>query len=110
MLVADISDDCILETDFLKRVKLNKIFESEFGKPEKESGNKFFCSRIFEEKVSYFLQMFFEEKSKSLSSSQKDIFANFLIEFQDVFLENLVAGNCEVLEHTINVKDSKPIK
>jgi len=46
MLVADISDDCILGTDFLEKVKLDKIFESEFGKPEKESGNEFSCSRI----------------------------------------------------------------
>jgi len=79
MLVADISDDCILGTDFLERVKLDKIFESEFGKPEKESRNEFSCSRILEEKVPYFLQMFFEENSKNLSSFQRDIFADFLI-------------------------------
>jgi len=94
MLVASISDDCILGTDFLERVKLDKVFESEFGKPEKESGNEFSCSRILKEKVPYFLQTFFEENSKNLSSSQRDIFAGFLIEFQDVLSENLVAGNC----------------
>jgi len=109
MLVADISDNCILGTDFLEKLKLDKIFESEFGRPEKESGDEFSCSQILEEKVPYFLQMFFEENSKNLSS-QRDIFADFLIEFQDVFSEDLVAGNCEVLKHSINVRDSKPIK
>lgn len=39
----------------------------------------------------------------------KDIFAYFLIEFQDVCSENLVAGNCEVLDN-INVMNDKPIK
>ncbi|KMQ84239.1 retroviral aspartyl protease family protein [Lasius niger] len=65
---------------------------------------------IIEEKVPSFLKTFFEENSKNLISSQKDIFTDFLIEFQDVFSENLVAGNCEVLEHAINVENSKSIK
>jgi len=27
-----------------------------------------------------------------------------------VFSENLIAGNCEILEHSINMGDSEPIK
>lgn len=81
MLVVDISNDCILGTDFLERVKLDRVFESEFGKPEKKDGKEFSCFRILEEKVPHFLQMFFKENSKNLSPFQKDIFADFLIEF-----------------------------
>lgn len=108
MLVADISDECILGTDFLEKVGLDRVFE--FGKTEKRNKTEFSCSRILEEKVPHFLQIFFEENSKNLYSFQKEIFADFLVEFQDVFSENLIAGNCEIWEHSINVKDSKPIK
>ncbi|CAL1687614.1 unnamed protein product [Lasius platythorax] len=73
-------------------------------------GSEFSCFGIIKEKVFSFLKIFFEENSKNLISSQKDIFTDFLIEFQDVFSENLIAGNCEVLEHAINVENSKPIK
>jgi len=37
------------------------------------------------------------------------IFADFFCEFEDVFSEDIVAGNCDV-EHVINIKDSSPIK
>jgi len=110
MLVASISDDCILGAGFLEKVKLEKIFESEFGSSGIESDNEISCSRMMREGMPYFLQMFFEENSKNLTSSEKDIFADFLIEFWDVFSENLITGNCEVLRPSINVKDFKPIK
>lgn len=110
VLVANISDDCILGVDFLEKIKLEKIFESEFVNSEKENSDEFSCCRIEKEKVPNFLQTFFEENSENLAPSQKDIFADFLVEFQDMFSEDLVAGNCEVLEHTIDVRDSKPIK
>ncbi|KMQ84394.1 krab-a domain-containing protein, partial [Lasius niger] len=54
IIVANISDDCILGIDFLKKINLERIFESQF--------------------------------------------------------EDLIAGNCGVLEHDIKVTDSKPIK
>jgi len=40
----------------------------------------------------------------------KNVFADFLCEFEDVFSEDIVAGNCDVLEHVINVKDFSSIK
>ncbi|KMQ88146.1 integrase core domain protein [Lasius niger] len=42
--------------------------------------------------------------------AQKEIFTDFLINNQDVFSQDIVAGNCNVDEHVINVKDSLPIK
>jgi hypothetical protein len=36
-------------------------------------------------------------------SSQKEDFFEFLTDFQDVFSENIVAGNCDVVEHRINL-------
>jgi len=34
----------------------------------------------------------------------------FLEEFQDVFSKEVIAGNCDVVEYIINLKDSLPIK
>jgi len=48
--------------------------------------------------------------SLNLDKTHKNIFADFLCEFEDVFSEDIVAGNCDVVEHVINVKDSSPIK
>ncbi|KMQ81926.1 krab-a domain-containing protein, partial [Lasius niger] len=28
----------------------------------------------------------------------------------DVFSEDIIAGNCEIVEHNINIKDARPIK
>ena len=110
IIVANISDDCILGIDFLEKVKLEGIFESEFGSFERDNKNEFSCSRINNQEIPNFLESFFSENSKNLISSQKDIFANFLIEFQDVFSQDLITGNCEVLKHDIKLTDSKPIK
>jgi len=46
----------------------------------------------------------------NLDEIRKNIFVDFLCEFEDVFSEDIVAGNCDVVEHVINVKDSSPIK
>ena len=110
VIVANISDDCILGIDFLEKINLGKIFELEFGDIDENYKEEFSCSRIVKKEVPNFLETFFEENSGNLSSSQKDIFADFLIEFQDVFSQELVAGNCEILKHKIEVTDFKPIK
>jgi len=41
---------------------------------------------------------------------EKKRFANFLTEFQDVFSEEIIAGNCKVGEYIIKIEDSNPIK
>jgi len=109
--VAEISDDCILGVDFLKRVNLIKILEPEFGNGvllDKETMN---CSRvIFEGRIPIFLNELLQQGSEGLEVEQKNNFISFLSEFQDVFSENISAGNCKVLEHSINVLDKRPIK
>ena len=108
MFIADINDDCLLGADFLKIINLEKVFETAFGTPEliKE------VARIKDssEKVLVSLKELFNENSRNLDSSEKEIFADFLREFRDVFSEDIVAGNCNVVEHVINVQDSLPIK
>lgn len=93
MLVADISDDCILGADLLKKINIKKVFDPIF-----ENNVKFPCSHIISN-VPRSLETLFEENSKYLNSSQKKIFAGFLREFQDIFLEDLVSGNCRIFEH-----------
>ncbi|KMQ88164.1 retrovirus [Lasius niger] len=41
---------------------------------------------------------------------KKAVFASFLSEFQDVFSEDVVAGNCGLVEHEINLSNSCAIK
>lgn len=41
---------------------------------------------------------------------QKKLFAGFLVDFQDVFTEEIVAGNCDTVKYAINLIDSNPIK
>jgi len=50
----------------------------------------------------------FKESSKNLDVSQKQLCAEFINEFHDVFSEEIVAGNCEIGEHVINLQDSIP--
>lgn len=111
MYVADIEDECLLGVDFLKTLNLENIFKSSFIFSETEK----ICSRI--EKIpnsSYevptMLKELFMESCGNLDKLQKFNFSNFLQEFENVFSETIVAGNCDVVEHKINLKDSSPIK
>jgi len=56
------------------------------------------------------LKEFFEKETQDLNEEQKERFANFLTEFRDVFSEEIVAGNCKLVEHIIKIEDSNPIK
>ena len=108
MFVAEINDDCLLGVDFLKIVNLEQTFKNVFGALELiEETTRI---EVFCEKVPISLKELFEENSQNLNYLEKGIFANFLREFEDVFSENVVAGNCNVVEHVINVQDSSPIK
>mgnify|MGYP002716422899 CR=1 FL=1 len=74
--------------------------------------DSFCCSRIIEsvEKNPLFLKELVEKNFHNLNEIEKAKFANFLNKFEDVFSENIVAGNCNIGMHVINVKDSLPIK
>ncbi|GAB1869457.1 RNA-directed DNA polymerase [Camponotus japonicus] len=115
MFVAAINDDCILGLDFLKRINLENIFDHEFKESSKDlkfNQNQIYnCSRIenFPE-VPIILKELLKNNSINLKETEKEIFADFLNNYQDIFTENIVAGNCNVVEHVINVKDSLPFK
>ncbi|KMQ87964.1 krab-a domain-containing protein, partial [Lasius niger] len=93
-------------------ISLEKIFESVLGISKQNPFCNLLCSRIecFEKKVPHFFRELFKKYSENLDSSEKEIFAEFLYEFQDVFSENIVAGNCGLIEHEINLTDCRPIK
>jgi len=104
--VAEISDDCILGIDFLKRVNLIKILQPKFRNGVFSNKETMKCSRvIFEEKIPAFLNELLQRSSEGLGVVQKNTFISFLSEIQDVFSENISAVNCKILEHSINVLD-----
>lgn len=83
-----------------------------FRKNIQEKEDRFVCSRIqnYVEGIPPFLKELFERESQELEEKQRELFAQFLNEFQDVFSEEILAGNCKVMEHRINVENSSPIK
>jgi len=106
MLVANINDNCILGVDFLKKIHLENVFKTIFSEHKEIQ-----CGRLesfFE--VPSNLKYLFEENSKNLDESQKQLCVEFINEFRDVFSEEIIAGNCEIGEHVINLQDSSPIK
>jgi len=56
------------------------------------------------------LRELFKENSKNLNEEQHEIFVDFLEEFQDVFSNDIIAGNCDIVKHVVNVRDPLPIK
>jgi len=56
------------------------------------------------------LKCLFGESSKNLNESQKQFCEKFLNKFRDVFSKEIIAGNCEMGEHIINLQDSSSIK
>jgi len=112
MFVADIDDDCLLGIDFLSTVRLENIFDSYFEDFDSGKERDFLCSRIrsFENKVPFFMKELFERESRNLNGDQKNHFARLLKNNLDVFSEEITAGNCDIIEHRINLKDSNPIK
>jgi len=69
------------------------------------------CSRVIsKERIPVFLNKFLQQSSEGLSVVQKNNFILFLSEFQDAFSEDISAGNCKILKHSINFLDKQPIK
>jgi len=50
------------------------------------------------------------KETQNLNEEQKEQFANFLTKFQNVFSEEIIAGNCRMEEHRIEIGNSGPIK
>ena len=107
ILVSDIADDCLLGMDFLRKTDFGRVCDSFFGAPsvirriaQTEDSKEF--SPLLEELLS--------KNSKNLSDNQQNVFVEFIREYRDVFSEKIVAGNCDVVRHVINVVDSLPIK
>lgn len=100
------NDDCLLGVDFLKKVNLQNVFESTFGLSETSREIDFNCSRIqvSSERIPSFLKELYENSSSNLSESQKDIFAVLLFEHQRDSSGEVTAGNCDVIEHIIDIK------
>jgi len=87
------------------------ILESEFGNEALSNNKTLNCSRVIsEEKIPEFLNGLLQQSSEGFNVVQKNNFISFLSEFQDVFSENISAGNCKILEHFINVLDKRLIK
>lgn len=113
LFVANINDQCILGVDFLKLINLDNVFNKDFNEfTSKKELEDYQCLRIkdFSKKIPSILNDLFEKSSINLQEFEKEIFISFLNKFQDLFSCDIVAGNCDVIEHVINVKDSLPIK
>jgi len=70
------------------------------------------CSRIksFKDEVLFFVKELFGRKSKDLNEDQRNRFAQLLKINQNVFSKEITAGNCDIIEHNINLEVSNPIK
>jgi dsDNA-binding SOS-regulon protein len=104
----DMEEECLLVTDFLSKVKFDTVFNSFFKSSSSREKETVICSRVIE--IPSFLKELFEKETYDLEDEQKKCFAQFLVEFQDVFSEDIVAGNCNEVEHKIEFMDCKPIK
>lgn len=110
-LVAKISDKCILGVDFFREIDLERIFKPEFEGKDFATKSGENCSRIISgEKVPGSLEGILQQSAEELSGEQKNVLASFLLEFQNVFTEDIPTGNCKVLEHVIDISDAEPIK
>jgi len=109
--IVDMKDDCLLGNDFLSAKNFEEILISFFGVSSQER-KEFVCSRIESEtgEIPLFLRELFIKETQNLNEKQKERFANFLIRFQDVFSEEIIAGNCRMVEHKIEIENSGPIK
>jgi len=74
-----------------------------FGITSQDKEEESFCSRVMSEDsgVPKFLWELFVKETQDLNKRQKKQFASFLIKFQDIFSEEMIAGNCRMVEHKL---------
>jgi len=89
VFIAKIEDDCILGVDFLERIKLGEIFTSVFNGKELGNQKSFLCSRISKgsERIPPNLLEFYEKNSTTLDISQRERFAEIIVDFLDIFTD-----------------------
>jgi len=109
--IVEMKDDCLLGNDFLSATNFEETLVSFFGVSSQKK-KEFVCSRIESEAngVPLFLRELFLKETQNLNEDQKERFVNFLTRFQDVFSEEILAGNCRMVEHRIEIESSGPIK
>ncbi|KAL2751633.1 krab-a domain-containing protein, partial [Vespula maculifrons] len=104
LVIPDITNDCILRHDFLVKTELNKEF---FKKVIlRNSGS---IGRISKELINNWNNVF-QENSGNFLTELKEDFSKFLQKFSEQFEDDIVAGNCGIVEHVIELTDSYPIK
>jgi len=106
--MADFSNDYILEVNFLRKVNLLGIFESD-NKNRQNYETSLVLVLFPKERFLNFLEGFYNKTQKNLVICKK-WFHNILTEFQDVFTKDISVRNCRVLEYSVNVFNAKPIK
>lgn len=74
------------------------------------TGKEFACAWLNFQKDEISLQELFERDLENLDSSQKEMYAKVLQDYQDVFSEEVIVGNCDLIKHEIDVGNSHPIK
>jgi len=109
--IVEMKDDSLLGNDFLSAMNFQETLVSFFG-VSSQGRKELVCSRIENEAngVPLFLRELFVKETQDLNEEQKKQFANFLIKFQNVFSEEIIAGNCRMEEHKIEIESSGPIK
>ncbi|XP_011867683.1 PREDICTED: uncharacterized protein LOC105561915, partial [Vollenhovia emeryi] len=112
MYVADIVDECLLGIDFLKETNFKDILETALGLNHFSGQNPISCSRVtsLSREAPLLLKELFESSSRELAQPQSEALVEFLTDFQDTFSGEIVAGSCDVVQHSIDVGDSLPIK
>ncbi|KYM95033.1 hypothetical protein ALC62_14334 [Cyphomyrmex costatus] len=106
ILVAEINDDCILGVNFLRFFNLQNVFDTMFFNTVSEFDTVTKCSRIeniVSKAVPSNMTTPFKESSQYLNEAEKENFARFLDNFCGVFSDNVIAGNCKIGEHVINL-------
>jgi len=91
MLITNISDSCTFGIDFLKKIHLKDILKPIFtGRKEIEGFevNEIKCGLESSFDVPLNLKCLFEESSRNLNESQKQLCAELLNEFCDFFGRN----------------------
>lgn len=112
VFVVDMQEDCLVGTDFLLLTNSENVFNPIFEHFVSDKIQRETCARIDNcfNGIPQFLLELFDREAENLEKEQKSLFAQFLIDFQDVFSEELIAGNCDDIQHKIDVGDSFPIK
>lgn len=113
--VADISSDCILGSDFLSAIgltdKINEIVSEDLSSKTKHEVREISSILGPSTVLSGILEGVLEKNSQELNGTQKEKFAKFLLEFQDVFADEIIAGCYNGVQHQVKLKEgAQPIK